>query len=496
MILQHERIFLLFMIDFKQKMLEADKLERKNKDIEFEDDLLVNSKKRRKITSYVIAILVIALVFSGKIIMSSQGASSWISGFGFLNNIRHLVPSADKQLIGEENDRINIVLLGYGGAGHDGAYLTDTIMLASLKPSTKQVALVSVPRDLTAPASGWRKINSVNAFAEKENPGSGGAATTNAIAELFQIPITYYVSIDFNGFERMIDEIGGVDINVENSFDDYTYPIYGQENNPDYYSRFQHLHFDTGWKHMDGSLALKYARSRHAFGPEGSDFARARRQQLLIEAVKEKLLSRQTLLNPVVLGKLLTEFNKDVSTNLNTWEIIKLWSNFKDVKREQIINKVLSNAPDGLLVSSTGQDGAYILTPRSGNFSEIDTMVQTIFESNTQETVKTIVNPINDNAKVFIANGTWVSGLASKTSSTLAEYNFKVVGASNAVERNYEQSVVYDLSAGAKNDSLIALKKLTGATQAFNSPEWLKQYQTGNNESDFLLILGTDANKK
>ena len=123
-------------------------------------------------------------------------------------------------------------------------------------------------------------------------------------------------------------------------------------------------------------------------------------------------------------------------------------------------------------------------------------MVQTIFESNTQETVKTIVNPINDNAKVFIANGTWVSGLASKTSSTLAEYNFKVVGASNAVERNYEQSVVYDLSAGAKNDSLIALKKLTGATQAFNSPEWLKQYQTGNNESDFLLILGTDANKK
>jgi LCP family protein required for cell wall assembly len=370
------------------------------------------------------------------------------------------------------------------------------MMLASLKPSTKQVALVSIPRDLTAPVSGWRKINSVYAYAESDTPGSGGEVTAKAISDLLQTPTTYYISVDFSGFERMIDEIGGVDVNVENTFDDYTYPATGQEDNPDYYARYEHLHFNAGPTHMDGALALKYARSRHALGPEGSDFARARRQQLLIEAVKEKLLSSQTLLNPVVLGKLLTEFNKDISTNLNAWEMIKLWNDFKDVNQNQIINKVLSDAPDGYLVSGTGQDGAYILTPRSGNFSEIQNMVQTIFNSQTTDTTKPTVNPITDNAKVFIANGTWVAGLASKTSSTLAEYNFNVVGAGNAVERTYAQSVVYDLSTGAKNDSLVALKKLTGATQAFNSPDWLKQYQTGSNTSDFLLILGTDANKK
>lgn len=483
------------MIDFKKKMQELDKLEGNTQSDDTEDELLLNNNKRKKITFYVIAILVVALVFSGKIIMSSQSASDWISGT-FFGKLRQFVPAAEKKLTGEENDRVNVLLLGMGGKNHDGGYLTDTIMLASVKPSSKQIALVSVPRDLTAPVSGWKKINSVNAYAEQKEEGSGGTATSEAISELFGEPIPYYIRVDFTGFERIIDEIGGVEVNVENSFDDYTYPIKGREDNPDYYSRFEHLHFDAGLQKMDGSTALKYARSRHALGAEGSDFARARRQQLLMEAVKEKLLSRQTLLNPTVLAKLISEFNQDVSTNLSTWEMIRLWNLVKDVQRDQIINKVLSDAPDGLLVSGKGQDGAYILTPRSGNFSEIKTMVQNIFNTASTTTEEKKVEPITDSAKVFIANGTWVSGLASKTSSTLENYKFDIVGTSNAVERNYEQTVVYDLSYGEKNESLTALKNLTGATQAFNSPSWLETYKTGENKSDFLLILGTDANKK
>jgi len=483
------------MIDFKKKMQELEKLEGKSQTGDTDDELLLNSQKRKKVTIYVIAILVIALVFSGKIIMSSQGASEWISGT-FFGKLRQLIPAADKKLTGEDNDRVNILLLGMGGKNHDGGYLTDTIMLASIKPSTKQVALVSIPRDLTAPVSGWKKINSVNAYAEQKNPGSGGVVTTEAIAELLQEPTTYYIRVDFAGFERIIDEIGGVEINVENSFDDYTYPVKGREDNPDYYSRYEHLHFDAGLQKMDGATALKYARSRHSLSSEGSDFARARRQQLLLEAVKEKLLSRQTLLNPTILAKLISEFNQDISTNLSTWELIRLWSLVKDVNRDQIINKVLSDAPDGMLVSGTGEDGAYILTPRSGNFSEIRNMVQTIFTLTANTTTKKIVAPITDNAKVFIANGTWITGLAGKTSSTLETYDFKITGTNNAVERNYEQTVIYDLSSGEKNESLTTLKNLTGATQAFNSPNWLEEYKTGDNKSDFLLILGTDANKE
>ncbi len=476
-------------------MQEAEEMERKTQGYLPDAELIIKNKKRKRITLYIIAIVVIALVFSGEVLMSSQNATNWIPGLDFFSKIRQLVPAADKQLAGEENDRINILLLGIGGGNHDGGNLTDTIMLASLKPTTKQVSLISIPRDLTAAVSGWRKINSVNAYAEQKLAGSGGTETSKAISEVLQEPINYYVRIDFEGFKRVIDEIGGVEINVENSFDDYTYPAYGQEDNPNYYARFEHLRFTAGPTKMNGTLALKYARSRHALGVEGSDFARARRQQLLLEAVKEKLLSRQTLLNPVVLTKLISEFNQDVSTNISTWEIIRLWDLFKDVKKDQIINKVLSDAPDGYLVAGSGQDGAYILTPRSGNYSEIRSMVQNIFNAtNTNISTKT-VDPITDNAKVFIANGTWVAGLAGKMSTTLETYKFKVVGTGNAVERNYERSVIYDLSAGQKNDSLIALKKLTGATQAFNSPDWLEPYKTGANESDFLLILGTNANK-
>jgi len=486
------------MIDFKQKIEEEDaKARRENRFSSSPEDieLILNSKKRKRFVTYTIAIVAIALIFSGRVLISSQNATAWFSEIGIINKIRHLVPSSDNKLKGEENDRVNILLLGMGGEGHDGAYLTDTIMLASFQPSTKRVSMISIPRDLVAPVSGWRKINSVNAYAEQKNPGSGGPATTQAISELLQIPIDYYIRADFNGFVNIIDELGGIDVNVENVLDDYTYPAYGQEDNPNYYARFEHLHFDKGWQTMNGARALKYARSRHASSLEGSDFARAKRQQLVLEAIKEKLLSSRTLLNPVMITKLVNQFNKNISTNLNTWEVLRLWELFKDVNRSQIINKVLSDAPDGLLVSGKGEDGAYILTPRSGNFSDVRNMVRDIFlvEGETQPKEETVT--IKDNSSVMILNGTWISGLASNTASSLGQSKFTILKTGNAPTRDHEQSVIYDLSAGAKPDSLTALKKITGAAQSYDSPDWIRDYQASGTLPDFILILGTDANK-
>jgi LCP family protein required for cell wall assembly len=405
------------------------------------------------------------------------------------------VPSTDKQLKGESEDRVNILLLGMGGEGHDGGYLTDTIMLGSLKPSTKEVALFSIPRDLTVPVKGsWQKINSINAYAEAEEAGSGSTMTASAVSEIFNIPVDYYVRVDFDGFINIINEVGGIDVNVENSFDDYTYPIRGKEDDPNYYSRFEHLHFDKGWQKMDGALALKYARSRHALGPEGNDFARAKRQQIILEAVKNKLLSRQTLLNPVIVGRLITELNKDISTKLSAWEIIKLWNNFKDVDRSKIINKVFSDAPDGLLVSGRGDNGAYILTPSSGNFAEIKEVVKDIFINNANRPAE--ITPIKDGASVIINNGTWIAGLGGEAAVKLEKYNFKILKTENAEERNHTSSIIYDLSRGSKKDSLETLINISKGTIAYDFPDWLKKYQTGdNNQPDFILITGTDANK-
>jgi len=492
------------MIDFKQKMEEQIKKEQRGLSKWEQDELLINSKKKKKFTTYLIVIIAIALIFSGKVIMSSQSASDWLPAGGFFDKLKRLVPSVDRQLQGEENDRINMLLIGMGGAGHDGAYLADTIILASFKPSTKQISLISIPRDLSVPlaASGWRKVNNINAFAEAEKKGSGGEAMISALSDLLDIQIDYYVRADFDGFKNVIDEIGGVEVNVENAFDDYSYPIDGREDNPDYYSRFEHLHFDSGLQKMDGSLALKYARSRHAYGIEGSDFARAARQQLLLEAVKNKLLSRQTLLNPVMIGKLVNEFNKNINTNLNVWEIVKFWNLFKDVDRSQIINKVLSDAPDGMLVSSMSAEGAYILTPSSGNFSKIKLMIQTVFgESPLNNNSKSNINSsiseniqISDQTSVIINNGTFISGLASETSTQLKKIGFNVLQIGNTAERSYKETVIYDLSYGKKNDSLDSLKQITGAIQLFDSPEWLKKFKEEQfPQPDFLLILGENA---
>ncbi|MFA5000556.1 MAG: LCP family protein [Patescibacteria group bacterium] len=509
------------MIDFKQKIEEE---EKRNRYLEPElgNEIFPANKKRKRLITYIIAVVVIALIFSGRILISSQNGTNWLDN-SFLGRLIHLVPGGDKKLQGEENDRINILFLGMGGEGHEGAYLTDTIMLASLQPSTDSAAMVSFPRDLVSPVNGWRKINSINAYAEMAEAGSGAEAARQAMSELLQIPIDYYVRVDFNGFVKIIDEIGGIEIEVENTLNDYSYPIYGQEENPNYYSRFEHLYIEKGRQTMSGSLALKYTRSRHAGGIEGSDYARARRQQLVLEAVKEKLLSKQTLLNPVTIGKLINEFDRNVSTNLNVWEMVRLWDLVKDINRDQVINKVLSDAPDNFLTAGTGEDGAFILMPRSGNYAEIRNMVQNIF--NNGEAAKAApqkIETIKDGATVIILNGTWISGLAGKTAVMLEQAKFEINKIGNAPTRDYSKTMVYDLTYGRKKDSLEILKKSVGATSAFDAPDWLNAYrpassteETGldRNDSadsndangtastqtettaDFILILGTDANK-
>lgn len=460
-----------------------EKEERHNTLDQDQEDKVLSNKKNRSLTTYTIAVIVVALIFAGRVLVSSQNATNWLVG-GLFSQFQHLTQMGDKPLAGEENDRVNVLLLGIGGDGHDGPYLTDTIMLASLKPSTKQIALISIPRDLVTPVSNWEKINSIDAYAEMKNPGSGGATTAQAIGQLLQMPIQYYVRVDFQGFVNIINDLGGIQVNVENTLDDYSYPITGQEDNPNYAARFEHLHIDKGLQTMNGDLALAYARSRHAAGAEGSDFARARRQQLVLEAVKAKLLSAQTLLNPVTLAKIITELNKNISTNLSVGEILRVWDLFKGADHSHITNKVLSDAPDNFLVAGRGQDGAYILMPRSGNFTDIRNFVQNIFtDSTSTPPAQPAIPTINDGSSVVVLNGTWISGLAGKTAVPLEQAKFNVLKIANAPERNYTKTVVYDLSGGKRASALTILERLTGATPGGSLPAWLDQYKPAPSDS-------------
>ncbi|MCF7820433.1 MAG: LCP family protein [Candidatus Pacebacteria bacterium] len=507
------------MIDFQEKMEAQNNLWQ-------DDDFKRPSKIRKafKITSYLIIFVIIGFfIFSSTVLMSSQSSEGWLSGMSFWGTIKHLTTASDRGLEGNKEDRINILLLGMGGKNHDGGYLTDTIMLASLKPSTKEVFVMSLPRDLFIPwGDTWIKINNINAYAENREKGSGSQELSQALESLLDLNIHYYVRIDFDGFVKIIDELGGVEVNVENTLDDYKYPIRGQEDNPDYYARFEHLHIDKGWQEMGGSLALKYARSRHAQGIEGSDFARAKRQQKIIEAVKDKLFSSYNILKPGLLSRLISTVNNNLDTNLNIAEMIQLWNNFKDVDKENISNIVLDDGPNSYLVASRSEQGAYILLPKKGNYSEIKDLVNSPFLEENNETP----NPNNNQDNSFpqaptnntdssnnpdnqpleknfsstsleILNGTKISGLASETSQDLKEYGFTINKIANSPQANSEGTVVYDLTFGEKTEALTLLEDELKASSSVSLPDWLTDYikesaQDNDNlkRPDFIIILG------
>jgi len=492
----------------KTNLLEQNKENDKLKEFYQNEKTSPRIKKIMKFLAYVLIFLFIAFIFfSVNANISEQNSSSWFGRIPIIGQLKHLAENADKKLKGEDRNRINILLLGMGGKNHEGGYLTDTIILTSLEPSSKKVALLSIPRDLTIPmerpnSSGfsgvsWRKINNVNAYAEAENPGSGGLAVSQAISDALNIPIDYYIRIDFVGFEKIVDELGGIKIYVDNTIDDYKYPIMGMETAEPYEARFEHLHIDKGWQKMDGEQALKYVRSRHALGEEGSDFARARRQQKVIQAIKEKIFSLHILFKPKLIANIINELQEHVSTNLKIWEMVKLWEMFKNIKTDNIINKVLDNSPNGLLIDLITKEGAYILTPRSGDFAEIQYLVNNIFSDAPAET-KTKVTA--EDTSIEVRNGTWINGLASKVALDLERYGFNVLRIGNCSRQNFQKSVIYDLTYGEKMQSLTVLKNKTNANVSFGLPQWLiddlaKELTREKNpkQPDFILILGQDA---
>ncbi|MDE3078095.1 MAG: LCP family protein, partial [Chloroflexota bacterium] len=201
-------------------------------------------------------------------------------------------------------DRVNVLLLGYGGVGHDGADLTDSIMVLSFDRKTKAAAMISVPRDIWVriPSDGDRggfwKLNTAYAIGlddqsfpnkrlEFRGRQGGGNLASEVVGSILGTKIDYWVAVDFHAFKSVVDALGGVDVDVETAFTDYEYP---RNDDPTIDPSWMTIHFNAGRQHMNGERAIEYARSRHSL-QDGSDFGRSRRQQRLLLAIKEKALS-------------------------------------------------------------------------------------------------------------------------------------------------------------------------------------------------------------
>ncbi len=215
--------------------------------------------------------------------------------------------------------RTNVVFLGVGGEGHAGGDLTDSIILFSYAHSTRQVTLIPIPRDLWV-KSLQAKINSAYHYGNERREGGGRDLVKSAVAEVTGQSVQYSVVLDFAGFEKMIDSVGGVDLTIDTTFTDNKYPIPGKETALPESDRYEILTFVAGPTHLDGATALKFARSRHAEGEEGTDFARSARQEKVILALKTKLLSTQTLLSLSTLQNLLHNLSDSLDTDIGEAE--------------------------------------------------------------------------------------------------------------------------------------------------------------------------------
>ncbi len=307
----------------------------------------------------------------------------------------------------QTNNNINILLLGIGGGSHDGPNLTDTIILASVNQKNNKVVLTSIPRDLWFPSltTSFKKVNEAYADGENKRKGGGLVEAEAVVSKITGQHIDYGVRVDFSGFVKAVDILGGLDINVDNTFDDYAYPISGKEDDTcgnlaedikaytesgtasaemdliKFPCRYKHVHFDKGLMHMDGETALEFVRSRHATGVEGTDFARSKRQEKVIKALKDKILSAQTLINPAKIIQLYSILSGSIDTDIKQSEFddfVRLAQKMKGAKIQSAVidyGDPATNRP-GLLFNppyTAEYDYSWVLIPRigDGNFSEI-----------------------------------------------------------------------------------------------------------------------------
>lgn len=301
-------------------------------------------------------------------------------------------------------DRVNVLFLGIGGGRHDGPLLTDTIIYASIDPKLQKVTLISIPRDLWVPDL-KAKINTTYAFGEDKKKGNGLLLTKAAVEKILNQPVDYILRIDFNGFIKAIDLVGGIDVSVEKSFEDLEYPIAGKENDDcgfkdeefekratssavfeSFPCRYEHISFEQGLEHMDGERSLKFVRSRHAKGLEGTDFARAKRQELVIAAFKDKIFSLNTLLSPGKLMNLYNVFQDSVHTNIKPEEyddFVKLVRKIQNAQTNSVVFSYTDpySKEQGIFINpldSRPYGNQWVLIPRAGNgnFSEIQEYVE------------------------------------------------------------------------------------------------------------------------
>lgn len=284
----------------------------------------------------------------------------------------------------EDKKTLNILLAGYGGAGHQGGYLSDIIQIAHFNFEKKQIVFISIPRDLyllDKDQKGY-KVNALMSAGMNQNGKveNGLALLQKSIEQISGLPIKYFIGTDFVGFQRTIGvELGSIEVNVSQTLDDPWYPIEGAQLDPCGYSaeeiasftasysgfeleskfscRYEHLHYEQGKVKMEGHDALAYVRSRHS----SSDYDRSRRQVEVLSAIRDKLFKLEAL---KAIPKFYEALSKNVVTNLDLESAKYLAPLLANANEFEV--KTVNLTSENVLQSSKSNAGAFITIPKAG----------------------------------------------------------------------------------------------------------------------------------
>ncbi|MCB0114893.1 MAG: LCP family protein, partial [Caldilineaceae bacterium] len=393
-------------------------------------------------------------------------------------------------------DRINILLLGTDEREDEyGPAHTDTMMLVSLDLRHNTASMISLPRDLWLPIPGYditTKINTAYVIGERRDyPGGGPQLAKDTVSSFIGRPVDYYVRVNFNGFVRFIDLIGGVDVFVERTIHDEQYPT------PDYGVELFHL--DAGQHHLDGQTSLKYVRTRHG----DSDYFRASRQQQVIQAVVDKVLAADMIPTLVARAPALTATMRDsFGTDVPLQVAIDL-ANYMRHNGLSNVQRLVLDSRYG--EESYSEEGAWILIP---DRNRVRTALSQIFDTPVSEVSETVsavgavsaitagaadLSPQNPplvseaaNVRLEVLNGTDYPGVAARIRDLLQSEGWQVVAIGDADRSDYRRTLLVNYNI---DETLV--NRINGALQLPPDLPVLNGLVVSQNV-DMRIIVGQD----
>jgi polyisoprenyl-teichoic acid--peptidoglycan teichoic acid transferase len=374
----------------------------------------------------------------------------------------------------DKNGHTNILLLGVAGEGAEGGNLSDSIMVVSVNPSGPSISMLSLPRDLFLSSRiGDRKVNEIYAAARyKQGNRRGLEIIKDAVSEFTGVPIHYGAVVNFKVFAEGVDELGGLDIFVPEAIED---PFY-----PDVDYGYQTFVVRKGFQHFDGETALKYARSRKT----SSDYDRAKRQQDIILAIRQKAENMSLLTDFGKLENFFQIYRKNVNTDLGLTQTVALAKVGLGIDYGNVVSAVLNDDP--------AQTGGFLYTPAKEFYGGQYVLLPEDLKDTQLFMDLVLIHPeiLLENAQISVLNGSMTAGKASRMAVRLRRLGFHVIDVGNY---HSDRPVFRTFLKDYVGEKELKTKKIIERVFDANHTEVVPEMeQDPNNLIDFQVILGTN----